>query len=158
MNYEFSLQTLFNVMINLDNVASPSLLRRLAAMFYDGWLLVALWLIGVTFDYFLRRAIGIDAQGADPLLRAYMAVCPFAFFGWFWTHGGQTLGMRAWRLLLVDADGGPIGWRQAMIRVAAAHLSLLLAGLGYLWILVDRDRLAWHDRLSRSRLVITRRS
>jgi len=41
-----------------------------------------------------------------------------------------------------------------LIRVAGAYLSALALGLGYLWILLDPDRLSWHDRLSSTRLVI----
>ena len=75
------------------------------------------------------------------------------FFGWFWTHGGQTLGMRV-AIKLLTAGGQAVDWRQSIVRTAGAHLSLFAAGLGYLWILVDRDRLARHDRLSRTRLVM----
>jgi uncharacterized RDD family membrane protein YckC len=39
-------------------------------------------------------------------------------------------------------------------RLASALLSLLPLGLGFFWILVDRDRRAWHDRLSRTRIVV----
>ncbi|MCB1790025.1 MAG: RDD family protein [Gammaproteobacteria bacterium] len=144
-------------MNNIENAARPGLPRRLAAMFYDAWLIAALWLLGVTADFFARGALGLNTDGADPVLQAYLLACPFVFYGWFWTHGGQTLGMRAWRLRLLDAQGNPVGWRQALIRVAAAHVSLLVFGLGYLWVLVDRDGLAWHDRLSRTLLVIVRK-
>jgi len=75
------------------------------------------------------------------------------YFGWSWTHGGQTLGMRAWRLVLAgEAGPGAIGWRQAGLRFAGAALSLLPAGLGFLWCLVDGEGLSWHDRLSHTRL------
>ena len=63
--------------------------------------------------------------------------------------------MSAWRLKVFTDGGEPMDWRRSIIRVAAAHLSLFAAGLGYLWILVDRDHLAWHDRLSRTRIVMT---
>ena len=89
-------------------------------------------------------------------MQLYLLGCPFVFFGWFWTHGGQTLGMRAWRLRLLDAEGGPVTWRQSLLRVAGAYLSALALGVGYLWVLFDRAGLAWHDRLSGTRLVMTR--
>ncbi|MGB5621495.1 MAG: RDD family protein, partial [Gammaproteobacteria bacterium] len=69
---------------------------------------------------------------------------------------GQTIGMRAWRLQLIRDAGhdqavSPI---QALGRLAAACLSALPAGLGYVWILFDRRGLAWHDRLSGTRIVL----
>jgi len=140
---------------DIANAAPPSLWRRLAAMFYDAWLLAALWLLGATGDFFVRQAIGLGTDGTHLPLQIYLAACPFLFYGWFWTHGGQTLGMRAWRLKAYTDSGEKMDWRRSVIRVAAAHLSLFAAGLGYLWILVDRDRLAWHDRLSRTRVVMT---
>jgi uncharacterized RDD family membrane protein YckC len=62
--------------------------------------------------------------------------------------------MRAWRLRLFGEDGEAVGWRAAVVRVAAAYLSTFALGLGYLWLLIDPDKRTWHDRLSRTRLVI----
>jgi uncharacterized RDD family membrane protein YckC len=136
---------------------APSLLRRLAAFFYDCLLLTALWM--VTGALVLAASSG---QLADPhrpawllyAFRSLLLLVPALFFSWFWTHGGQTLGMRAWRLKVVSADGGAVTWKAAGQRLAAACLSAALLGLGFLWVLVDRDRQAWHDRLSGTRLVV----
>jgi uncharacterized RDD family membrane protein YckC len=62
--------------------------------------------------------------------------------------------MRAWQLKIVNRRGGAVTWGQSAQRFAAAGLSLALLGLGYLWVLFDRDRQAWHDRLSDTRLVV----
>ena len=142
---------------DIHNAAAPSLWRRLAAIFYDTWLVGALWLLGATADTLIRAGLGVGSEGSHLPLQLYLFASPALFFGWFWTHGGQTLGMRAWRLKLLDRQGAPVGWRQALIRYGAAWLSLLVFGLGYLWILVDRDRLGWHDRLSQTRLVMLRK-
>jgi uncharacterized RDD family membrane protein YckC len=68
-------------------------------------------------------------------------------------HGGQTLGMRAWKLQLRNLRPGPMSWWQMLLRFLAAVPSGLLFGLGYLWILVDRQHLSWHDRLSETTVV-----
>ena len=68
-------------------------------------------------------------------------------------HGGQTLGMRAWRLQLRNLRPGPISWWQVLLRFLVALPSGLLLGLGYLWILVDRKHLSWHDRYSETCIV-----
>lgn len=146
-----------NVFNDISNAKPPGLGRRLAAMFYDAWLIAALWLLGATINTGIQAALGtVD----DPLrlpLQVYLVACPFLFYGWFWTHGGQTLGMRAWRLKLLQADGQTMDWRHSILRVAAAHVSLLALGLGYLWMWFDRERLTWHDRWSNTRLVILER-
>jgi uncharacterized RDD family membrane protein YckC len=54
----------------------------------------------------------------------------------------------------VRADGGPITWRIALVRLGGACVSAAAAGLGYFWIWVDRDRLAWHDRWSGTRVIV----
>ena len=70
-----------------------------------------------------------------------------------WRRGGQTLGMRPWRLKLVACDGDVPTWRALWLRYAVGLLSLLAGGLGFWWAWWDRDRLAWHDRASGTRLV-----
>jgi len=140
----------------LPNAAKPGLLRVLAAIFYDAWLIAAIWLLGATLDMFARQALtGSASEGSHLLLQAYFLLSPLLFFGWFWTHGGQTLGMRAWRMRVVDAQGEPINARQAVQRYVLALLSWGMLGLGFVWILFDRDGCSWHDRLSRTYLVMT---
>jgi uncharacterized RDD family membrane protein YckC len=122
-------------------------------MSYDALLLASLLLLA-GFPYVL-------AAGEPPWhwfvrlgYRIYLFAAVFGFFGWFWTHGGQTLGMRAWRLRVVRDDGGPLGWPQAARRFAAAALSWAALGLGFLWCSIDPERRTWHDRLSGTHLVL----
>ena len=77
----------------------------------------------------------------------------FLLFGWFWTHGGQTLGMRAWKIRVVTHDGYQLNWQQAFFRFVAAFVSLLVLFVGFLIALFDSNKLGWHDRFSRTRLV-----
>ncbi|MDQ3287884.1 MAG: RDD family protein [Pseudomonadota bacterium] len=70
-----------------------------------------------------------------------------------WRRGGQTLGMRPWRLRVQASDGTQPSWRSVAIRYCVGTVSLLLAGLGFWWALADRDRLTWHDRASGTRTV-----
>lgn len=143
---------------DLTKASHPGLLRRLSAMFYDVWLIVGIWFVGATIDFAIQSALG-QGDSPHPLpLQLYLVLSTFAFFGWFWTHGGQTLGMRAWRMKLLDDHGNPVSWRQSAVRCLAACLSAGAAGLGYLWVLVDRDRRSWHGRISGTRLVLIARA
>lgn len=132
-------------------------MRRLAAMFYDGLLLVALWFMVTAL--LLAVSGGYMANPDRPLwllstLRVSLLLVTFMFFAGFWTHGGQTLGMRAWRLKLISASGDPVTWKQALWRFAAAIPSIGAFGLGLIWMLLDKERCAVHDRLSGTRLIL----
>jgi len=142
-------------LIDVGQASSPGLLRRLACMLYDSLVLMALAVVVVTIAVALKRGPITSASGYwRPMLQLTMVLVALAFYLWFWTHGGQTLGMKAWRLVLVTDRGAIPGYGRAALRVAASLLSWLPLGLGYLWVLVDRDHLAWHDRLSGTRLVL----
>lgn len=129
----------------------PGLARRLAAIVYDALLLAGLWLIFTTATWVARGGREV-APGTLWFQLALVAVAG-AFFGGFWTHGGQTVGMLAWKIRVERRAGGPLGWHDAAARFAAALVSWLPLGLGFWWALVDRDGLTWHDRLSGTRLV-----
>ena len=129
----------------------PGLLRRLAAMLYDSLLLFATLYFATLILLPFNSGEAITPQ---PLYTLYLFAVSFLYFAWAWTRGGQTLGMRAWRLRLVRRDGLPVTWGLAALRFLAALLSWAVAGAGFLWVLVDSDRLSWHDRLSATHLIL----
>lgn len=137
--------------------------RRLAAMFYDFLLCVAL-LIVVTFIYKmalmgfygearLKELSDTGALDGDPLLSTLLVLSLFGFFAKFWTHGGQTLGMQVWGIRIQNADGSAISLWQALLRFLVAIGSWLFLGLGFLWMLWDKEKRSWHDIYSESRTV-----
>ncbi len=133
------------------------LLRRLGAVVYDTLLLAAILVVATAVLLPLTggQAIGPESPW-QPLYQAYLAAWALLFFAGFWAGKGQTLGMRAWGIAVRDARGRRPGAGRALLRAVTAALSWLVLGLGFLWVLADRDRLAWHDRLSRTLLVRTR--
>jgi len=141
---------------------AASLWRRLAAIAYDavllaGILVVASAVVTLPVGLILGRAAA-ETVFAAPGFRwpffVYLLAVLAGFHLWFWTHGGQTLGMRSWRVCVVREGGSALTLRDALARYGAAVLSLLPLGLGFWWALVDPDRCAWHDRLSGTRLVL----
>jgi uncharacterized RDD family membrane protein YckC len=135
-------------------MSSPGLWRRLAAIFYDSLLLLSVLFVATIPLVFVPDSLR-GSSGVRLAVQAYLLVVSYLFFAGFWTHGGQTLGMRAWRLRLVSSDSGQgVSWTQALRRFLAAILSWACAGLGFLWVLVRPDRRAWHDLLSGSQLVL----
>jgi uncharacterized RDD family membrane protein YckC len=130
----------------------PGFFRRLGAILYDGLLLTALLFVATAI---ITLPLGYPSGFMLFVFQLFIfEIIPLIFFTGFWIRGGQTLGMRAWRLKLVRMDGQAIGWGDALKRHLAALLSLLVFGLGFVWILVDPQKLAWHDRLSKTRLLL----
>ena len=106
--------------------------RRLGALLYDGLLLVAFWLLA-TFCLVLAKGHGIVAPATGTIAKTpywfFLLLIAWAFFSWFWSHGGQTLGMRAWKLQLrptVQSDGNlekhpsGVSWGRASRRYVVA--------------------------------------
>jgi uncharacterized RDD family membrane protein YckC len=143
--------------VNEPTLPIAGLPRRLGALLYDSLLLLALLILGTAcfLPFTGGEAVTFDAHPALTVLhRIFVALLVTGFYGLFWTVRGQTLGMASWRLRVERDDGALLTWADSVRRVAAGVVSLLPAGLGWLWIVVDRDRRAWHDRLSRTRVVV----
>lgn len=141
----------------------PGLTRRLAALLYDTLLVIPLVGISVALVLLAVAAISGAAEDDNLVLQPHWvqligALCVMGFYTAFWSKGGQTLGMQAWRIQLLDASGSPPGAARCMLRCLAALVSLLPAGLGYWWVLVDREKRSWHDRLSGTHLVLLPKS
>lgn len=135
--------------------------RRIAAIVYDSFLVIAIWIIVgfIVLSFFgIEEARTVDGEVVvlDALYKntlfASMLVSAVLFFGWFWTHSGQTLGMQAWRIRVANADGSAINWRQCALRFVVAPPALALAGIGYWWALFDTAGRSWPDIVSGSRL------
>lgn len=131
---------------------APSFVIRLAAIFYDALLLFSL-LFAVTLFLVLPFTHGNAVNSGNPLYQAALMLLIYTYFVWHWTHGGQTLGMRAWKIRLVSMDGSAVNKRQASLRFLLAILSGLCLGLGFTWAIFTPDRSTWHDRFSRTCLV-----
>ena len=138
---------------------APAVWRRLASVCYDLLLLSALLVFATAIIVLpLGLLLGLSISGSHPLFRIYLFAISIWFFCWFWVHGGQTLGMRAWRIRLVANDGSPVSWRKALLRYFAAILSWLPLGLGFFWALFDTEKRSWHDRLSATQLILIPKS
>lgn len=156
-----------------DEAASPGVLRRIAALVYDSMLVTALLMGATALVLPLTAGEAVPTSGlAAAAFRLYLVAILFAFFTWCWVRGGQTLGMRAWRLRVQNRDGTAIGWRRAGARWAGALLiwgGLALAALAsqrngwllftgpplaalFLVSLGGRRRPAWHDALAGTRV------
>ena len=78
----------------------------------------------------------------------YLFVTVQYYYVWCWVKGGQTVGMKAWKLQLFKSDGKLLSWKEAYLR---SFLSL--GGLANLWCLLDSEKRGWHDMAIDSRVI-----
>ena len=131
-------------------MSNASIGRRIGAMTYDGLLVLALLFLG-TLPFNAVRG-GEAVEPGDAVLQFTLALIIYLFFVVFWVRYSRTLGMQSWGLRIETFDGGKPDTKQASIRLFASLLSWLPLGMGFWWQLFDRENLAWHDRLSGTRL------
>ena len=129
---------------------SPGLIRRLAAILYDGLLITALWMMVGGMLVLINNNQTIES----PILPFLLPLLITVFFAKFWMSNGQTLGMQTWKIKLISMDENPVKLSQSLIRLAGATLSWACFGVGYWWMLFDKDNLTWHDRWSKTRLIV----
>lgn len=132
---------------------TPGLARRFACAAYELLIVTALVLVaGFPFLAFTGDATG---GWKRHLMQAYVLAVVGAYLVWFWSHGGQTLAMKTWRIRVEAADGGPVTRAAAIRRYLFALVGLAGLGIGFLWAFLDRDRQFLHDRLAGTRLAST---
>jgi uncharacterized RDD family membrane protein YckC len=156
---------------------TPSLRRRLAAFVYEGVLLFGVLMISAL-------VYGLVTQQRHALvgmhgLQAFLFLVLGLYFGWFWTHGGQTVAMKTWHIRLQTKAGHPVPAARAALRYlwswlwfvpallwsqlsglrSGAEVALALS-LGMLVYAASTrlhpTRQYWHDLLSGTRLVQVR--
>lgn len=118
---------------------------RLAAAVYDLFPVLSLLLATGALAMFATGGnLDYHSWWYFPLLVLVVA----GYFVVSWRNGGQTIGMRAWRLRVVDANGTSPTYAACALRFAVA-----VTGISFVWCLIDRDRRAWHDIAAKTRLV-----
>lgn len=141
--------------------------RRLAAMVYDLLVAVAVAMVAamvmiITLILLLENGV-LDKGGMEHASDAiqnsllYTIVLQFwvfawvtGFFVWFWKNGGQTIGMRAWRMRLYSTNDKPMGYGRAFWRMVCS-----IGGLGTLLVLLDvKYKQSLQDRLAKTEMLV----
>jgi uncharacterized RDD family membrane protein YckC len=128
-------------------VALP--VQRLMAAAVDGSLVVVGVGIFLTMFYLCGGDIALNRQMA-PLLVGVVAVISMFYRALWCLADGDSPGLRFAGLRLVDFDGRRPNRDQRILRQVASLLSLVSAGLGLVWALVDEESLTWHDHISKT--------
>lgn len=132
---------------------AADLVPRLLCCLYEGLLLAGTLVAAGFLLVPLGHSFGFSAEEARTWNRSWMFLVVSAYFVWFWTHGGQTLPMKTWRIRIEGPDRQPPGLDRALLRMVLAWAGWGLFGAHFLWAVFDRDRQFLHDRLLGTRIV-----
>ena len=101
--------------VNLADYPAAGFGRRLGAIFYDLIVLLGILLIaGLPLP--LLDSFTSDMRWAAFIKPTYLLGVIFLYLGGFWVYGGQTVGMKAWRLRIICQNGQPLSWKRALTR------------------------------------------
>ena len=112
----------------MPTTSSAPAWRRFAALVYDALAVVAIVMVVGLVAQMATGGQLVDREGHQLTwwYQPLQGVVVGAYFLLSWVRGGQTLGMRPWRIRVTDANGAPAGWARALLRLAVAALPLLL--------------------------------
>ena len=155
----------------------PNTIKRLLAALYDGFLVLATIFIATALTMPFTK--GEVAANNRIYMSFYLLFVAYIFFAWFWTHGGQTLGMRVWKQKLIGLDGKAVNWQQSFIRFISGlpAWGLFIIGLilwiksdiaesltnipgwlftltGFIWVLLNTKSNNWRDKLSGTQIIV----
>jgi uncharacterized RDD family membrane protein YckC len=135
--------------------------KRVGAYLYDLFAVSALLMLAGIFAIIVviiasnTGLINLDAYqdvadflASSQLFALYLAIIIIGFYGYFWTRGGQTIGMKAWRLRVQNSDGSNISFTQSLIRMATSAF-----GLGNLLVFFS-DQSAFQDQWAECEMVV----
>ena len=160
-------------------MSHPTIFKRLLAAVYDSFLILATAFIATALTLpFTKGNISVNN---NIYMSVYLLTVVYIFCGWFWTHGGQTLGMRVWKQRLVGVEGNAVNWQQSFIRFITAVPAwfLFLVGIilwvksdiaasitmipgwlitltGFTWVLLNLKNNNWRDKLSGTHVITVR--
>lgn len=128
-------------------------LRLFASCVYELLLLFALWML---CTWVFVRLFGDSTHDEKRyFLQFALWLITGIYFIWCWTKTGQTLAAKTWKIKLVNQKNTSLDTKQALIRYALASALILACGLGFIWFLVDKEGLFLHDRLLKTRFILT---
>ncbi|AQQ68400.1 preprotein translocase subunit SecF [Microbulbifer agarilyticus] len=146
--------------IEFNHLPYAGVVPRLISLIYDALIVAGLWMVYGFFALLVATTFGglqcqpehIDYTPCvgGPLYQLGLLFVTAGYFFWSWRAAGQTIGMRAWRLMVANNNGVQLSWYQCCIRALVGPLSVACLGLGYFWGYFRPDRASWHDLASDS--------
>ncbi len=136
-----------------------SFLRRLAAIFYDLIIVIAILLIATLPIILLNQGKAIEPQNI--YYQGFLLCIVCCYYIGFWVRTGQTTGMAAWRIKLITVNHNKINsltstsltWKQAILRLITAIPLIFFCGIGLFYCLCNKNRSSLYDRIAGTRLI-----
>lgn len=136
--------------MNSEEHPPAGIARRTAALVYDLFLIVAIWILSTI----VVIAIFTDGEEITGLsFQLFLLVEVFLFYAYFWRMIGQTLGMQVWKIRAENEAGELLNWSESFMRFGFMVITVAPFGIGFFWMLFDPRKLTLYDRLSKTRLV-----
>ncbi len=128
--------------------------KRCLAIIYDCLILLSVFFFSTLLIIPFLHGKAIESNNI--VYQFYLLLITYFYFCWHWVNGGQTLGMRSWHIKVTTKADTNLRWRYASLRFAGSILSCLLIGTGFIWAMFDKHYMALHDRLSGTKLIVTK--
>lgn len=140
--------------MNTDNLKPIKLPRLLATIAYDLIIIIAILLLATTLLFFICLVLQINQpQPQSIYLRVYLFAVIVSYYHLSWTsHNHQTIGMKAWRVKLINNMPGDITLSQSILRVIGGVIGFVSFGLGYICLYFNKKQLTLADLLSNTKL------
>jgi uncharacterized RDD family membrane protein YckC len=89
----------------------------------------------------------------ERVIIAFGVIFSIAYYIYAWSKSGQTIGKTTLGIKVVGPDGRPPSGGQAVLRYLGYLLSAVVVSVGFIWILFDRKRQGWHDKIAKTYVV-----
>ena len=135
-----------------DEILYPSPLRRFGVVIYDSLLIMAVSIFyGIVYIAISKLIFSVEADRPSGVLFQIGWLLTFiGFYTYFWKKGGQTTGMRAWRVKIQNKEGNSPSIQQCLLRLVTAPIGWLL----FITAFFHPQQQWLHDSLSQTALVL----
>jgi len=111
---------------------------------------IAFLVDNVVFGAIIAAATAIIKPESFAIQQSMAAAIATTYFTVFWSTlgGGRTVGMRLMKLRLVRTDGSGLSVARALLRNVGLFVSMAAAFLGVIWVVIDKDKQGWMDKIA----------
>tara|TARA_B100000029_G_scaffold475166_1_gene518226 strand:+ start:3215 stop:3631 length:417 start_codon:yes stop_codon:yes gene_type:complete len=135
---------------------SAGFLKRILALIYDSLLIAAIIIVASLLLVFINGEYPKPGTLLSFIQFLISILAGPLFYSYFWlTNDGQTTGMQAWKIKLVSSNESKLNMKQAYLRCLISVISFLFIGIGYFWILFNKNNLSWSDMATKTRIIKT---
>ena len=120
--------------------------RRFAANFLDGTILGAAYKLVNTVLLAIASLSGTDYPGFSDWMLSIIIF--WTYMIWFKGFKGATPGYNVFGIGIISINGTQVSIKQIIVRTIFSFFSVIPLGLGYVWIAIDANRQAWHDKIA----------